>query len=309
MYHYVRDLDRTRFPAIRGRTIDEFRFQVDYLQKIGTFISARELVDAVGNGTELPENAVMLSFDDGYMDHYTNVLPILYDRRIEGMFFPPAEPIIAGKVMDANKIHFILASEPDVMNLVRQIKIWVQEHREIFNLPHPEELWQDYAKATRFDSAEVIFVKSVMQRRLPRFARNALADYLFSKYVTQDEAMFAAELYVSSDQIRMMNQANQYIGSHCYSHEWLDLLSPAEQVSEIRDSLSFLKAIDVPITDWIMCYPYGGYLDGTVDGRLCNVLNEHGCALALTSHGGIADLDRDDKFLIRRIDTNDIPIK
>ena len=308
MYHYVRDLARTRFPAIRGRTIDEFRFQIDYLQKIGTFITALELVDAVANGTELPQDAVMVSFDDGYLDHYTNVLPILHDHRIEGMFFPPAEPIIKGKVMDTNKIHFILASEPDTKNLVEQIKVWVQEHQDFYGLPLPEDLWQEYAKATRFDSAETIFVKSVLQRRLPRVARNALADYLFRKYVTQDESAFATELYMSPDKIRMMQQAGQYIGSHGYSHEWLDLLSPAEQAAEIRDSLSFLKSVGVPVTDWIMCYPYGGYLNGTVDAQLCKTLAEHGCALALTSHGGTADLDQDDRFLIRRMDTNDIPI-
>jgi hypothetical protein len=52
MYHYVRDLTRTRFPEIRGRTIDEFRFQIDYLQKTKNFISTGQLVDAVINGDD-----------------------------------------------------------------------------------------------------------------------------------------------------------------------------------------------------------------------------------------------------------------
>jgi peptidoglycan/xylan/chitin deacetylase (PgdA/CDA1 family) len=308
MYHYVRDLVRTRFPAIRGRTIDEFRFQIDYLQKIGTFITARQLIDAVNNGTELPRDAVMVSFDDGYLDHYTNVLPILNDFQIEGLFFPPALPIVAGRVMDVNKIHFILASVPDTKSLVEQIKFWVGEHRDVYGLPPPEDLSQEYAKATRFDTAEAIFVRSVLQRRLPKVARNALVDYLFCKYVTKDESAFASELYMSTDQIRLMHQSGQYFGSHCYSHEWLDLLSPAEQVAEIVNSLNFLNGVGVPMTDWIMCYPYGGYLNGTVDAQLCQTLVEHGCSLAFTSHGGKADLNLDNRFLIRRMDTNDIPI-
>lgn len=308
MYHYVRDLARTRFPAIRARTIDEFRFQLDYLQGTGTFITARQLVDAVALGAGLPENAVMISFDDGYLDHYTNVLPILHDRRIEGMFFPPAEPVLAGKVTDTNKIHFILASEPDTGKLVEQIKSWVGEHQELYGLPKPEDLWQQYAKASRFDSAETVFVKLVLQRRLPKAARNALADHLFRMYVTRDESAFAAELYMSTDQVRMMQQTGQYVGSHSYSHEWLDLLSPEEQGAEIRASLQFLDMVGAPVKDWIMCYPYGGYLDGTVDAKLCQTLAEHDCALGLTSHGGKADLDRDDRFLIKRLDTNDIPI-
>ena len=307
MYHYVRDLARTRYPAIRARTVDEFRFQLDYLQETGTFITAHQLVDAVTRDVGLPENPVMISFDDGYLDHYTNVLPLLHDRRIEGMFFPPAGPVLAGKVMDTNKIHFILASEPDTGKLVEKIRSWVGERREMYDLPRPEDLWQQYAKATRFDSAETIFVKLVLQRRLPRAARNALADHLFQKYVTKDEAAFAAELYMNADQIRMMQQCGQYVGSHGYSHEWLDLLGPEEQDAEISTSLQFLKMVGAPVKDWIMCYPYGGYLDGTVDAQLCKILAEHDCALGLTSHGGKADLDRDDRFLIKRLDTNDIP--
>lgn len=307
MYHYVRDLIRTRFPRIRGRTIDEFRFQIDYLQKTGTFITARQLVDAVANGANLPDNAVMISFDDGYLDHYTNVLPILHDCQIEGMFFPPAEPIIERKVLDFNKIHFILASEPDTGKLVEQIKSWVREHKEVYNLPDPEELWQEYASASRFDTVETIFVKLVLQRRLPKAARNVLADYLFRKYVTQDEPAFASELYMSPDQIYMMHQCGHYIGSHGYSHEWFDLLGPKGQVIEIQESLRFLKRLGIPVKDWIMCYPYGGYPFGAVDDQLCTTLVEHGCALALTSYGGKANLDRDNKFMLRRLDTNDIP--
>ena len=307
MYHYVRDLVRTRFPAIRGRTIDEFRFQIDYLQKTGTFISARQLVDAVTNGTNLPDNAVMVSFDDGYLDHYTNVLPILHDRQIEGMFFPPARPIIERRLMDTNKIHFILASEPDTGKLVEQIKSWVRDHKENYDLPDPEGLWQEYAKPSRFDTADVVFVKLILQRHLPKTARNALADYLFRKYVTQDEPAFAEEVYMRSDQIRMMHQCGHYIGSHGYSHEWFDLLGPKEQVIEIQESLRFLTGLGIQVKDWILCYPYGGYPNGAVDEQLCAALAEHGCALALTSHGGKANLDQDDKFMLRRIDTNDIP--
>jgi len=308
MYHYVRDLVHTRFTGVRGRSIDEFRFQIDYLKKTGTFITSRQLVDAVANGTNLPDNAVMVSFDDGYLDHYTNVLPILHDRQIEGLFFPTVEPILKHKVMNVNKIQFILACEPDASKLVEEIKFWVGESNGIYALPDTEELWKESALSARFETVESFFVKSVLQRRLPKAARSILTDYLFHKHVTQDEHAFAEELYMSPEQLRMMHQCGQYIGSHGYSHEWLDLLEPEGQAIEIQEPLRFLSGLGIPVDNWIMCYPYGGYPHGAIDVQLRNALVEHGCALALISHGGKANLEQDDRFMIRRLDTNDVSL-
>jgi peptidoglycan/xylan/chitin deacetylase (PgdA/CDA1 family) len=307
MYHYVRDMKRTRFSSIRGRTIDEFRFQVDYLRKTGTFISARQLIDAVLQGADLPENALMLSFDDGYLDHFTNVFPILHERCIEGMFFPAAQPIIEGRVMDTNKIHFILASEPDTGKIIENIKKWVTYHQDDLGLASTEYLWHQYGQPSEYDPAEVRFIKLVLQRGLPRAARNSLVDMLFRRYVTEDEVAFSAELYMSMDQLRMMSQCGQYVGSHGFTHEWFDVLGPDGQEVEIRESLRFLAGVGAITRDWIMCYPYGCYPFNAVDDNLRRVLGEHACALALTDHGGVADVRSSDRYMLTRIDTNELP--
>lgn len=309
MYHYVRDLNSSRYPSIKARTVDEFRFQIDYLSKIGTFISKEELIDSVLNGSQLPENAVMVSFDDGYIDHYENALPILFDRKIEGMFFPPAEPIITNKVLDVNKIHFIIASEPDINSLVKQISTWTQANSKLYQLTSFDEMWAKYAKPSIYDNAATVFVKFILQRGLPKTARNALVSILFSKYVSHDEAGFSAELYMSKDQIRMMSQCGQYIGSHGYSHEWLDMLDTEEQELEISESVKFLNSLGIATNNWIMCYPYGCYPYSAVNEQFRALLTAYGCGLALTDHGGVANIDTDDKFMIRRIDTNEIPIR
>ena len=308
MYHYVRDLARTRYPSIKARTIDDFRLQIDYLCKTGTFISTEELIDAVLNGSDLPENAVMVSFDDGYSDHYLNVLPILFDRKIEGMFFPPVEPIVANKVLDVNKIHFILASEPNRQILIKQISSWMHEHSELYQLNSFDDMWKNFAMPSRYDDAETVFVKFTLQRGLPKLARNALVSKLFCRYVTHDESAFSSELYLTQDQIRMMAQCGQYVGSHGYTHEWLDLLDSDAQEFEIRESVNFLTSLGMPANNWIMCYPYGCYPYNAVNEQLRTILSGYGCGLALTDHGGKANIDIDDKFMLRRIDTNDLPL-
>lgn len=308
MYHYVRDLKRTRFPSIKARTIDEFRSQINYLKKIGNFISTGELIDSVVNGTELPENSLMVSFDDGYIDHFTNVLPILHDNMIEGMFFPPVKPIVDSVVLDVNKIHFILASEPNINRLIDYISSWISNNKEFYSLTSFEHLWGQYSKATRYDSAEIVFVKLTLQRGLPKLARNALVSELFRKYVTTDESAFSAELYMTEDQIKMLHQCGQSIGSHGYTHEWFDVLGLDGQETEISESVKFLSSIGMPSSNWIMCYPYGCHPFDAVNQHLRSILLKYGCACALTDHGGITKVDTDDRFFLSRIDTNEIPI-
>jgi hypothetical protein len=57
MYHYVRDLARTRYPAIKGRDLTAFRGQLDYLARRHTLVTAEQVVAAVKGGEPLPDNA------------------------------------------------------------------------------------------------------------------------------------------------------------------------------------------------------------------------------------------------------------
>jgi peptidoglycan/xylan/chitin deacetylase (PgdA/CDA1 family) len=90
MYHYIGDLpanaDNTRINLTVE--IDNFRAQMQYLQDNGyTTISLYDLYEALMRGTALPPNPVILTFDDGYLDHYTTAFPILQEYGFIGTFF------------------------------------------------------------------------------------------------------------------------------------------------------------------------------------------------------------------------------
>src|SRR3990172_11518084 len=94
-YHYVRDLNGTRFPRIKGLTVTAFREQLAYLAAHHTFVSIDDVLGATahpGSGGTLPPAAVLLTFDDGYADHFDNVFPILIENGIRGGFYPAAPP-------------------------------------------------------------------------------------------------------------------------------------------------------------------------------------------------------------------------
>lgn len=90
MYHYVGtpppDANRLR----RGLTVDLALFlaHVQYLADNGYHtISLTQLDDALRRGTPLPDNPIILTFDDGYADHYVNVFPILQEYGMTATFF------------------------------------------------------------------------------------------------------------------------------------------------------------------------------------------------------------------------------
>ena len=71
MYHYVRDLKASRYPEIKGLDYKSFQEQTLWLKKHFEIIKIEDLIAAYDEQTSLPENAALLTFDDGYIDHYT----------------------------------------------------------------------------------------------------------------------------------------------------------------------------------------------------------------------------------------------
>ena len=94
MYHYVRDLKNSRFPEIKGLDTRLFEAQIEYLTRNYNVVPMEEVVDCIENKSKLPPNSALLTFDDGYSDHYLNVLPILLKYKIQGSFYPPAKAIL-----------------------------------------------------------------------------------------------------------------------------------------------------------------------------------------------------------------------
>jgi peptidoglycan/xylan/chitin deacetylase (PgdA/CDA1 family) len=63
-----------------------FREQLAYIRRHYTPVSAP--ISSTRPGSPLPPRPIVLSFDDGYRDHYQHVLPLLDTFSIPGVFFP-----------------------------------------------------------------------------------------------------------------------------------------------------------------------------------------------------------------------------
>jgi peptidoglycan/xylan/chitin deacetylase (PgdA/CDA1 family) len=303
MYHFVRDLKHSRYPEIKGLSLEEFKGQIAYIRRYYNVIRVPELLAVLESPDQsLPPRAVLLTFDDGYRDHFENVLPILVENGMTGCFFPPAKAVTEQEVLDVNKIHFILAAQPDKIRILNSLFGLLDEVKGEVTLLDRDDYYRKLAHPNRFDPAEVILIKRLLQRELPEILRKKITDALFQQYVAQDERAFSRELYMGIGELRTMREAGMFIGSHSYDHYWLDTLDERSQEREVDLSLRFLEAVGSDIGNWVIGYPYGAYNES-----LLSILRKKGCKAGFTTGVRIADLDRDDSLTLPRLDTNDLP--
>lgn len=302
MYHYVRPLKQSKYPEIKGLEVEGFLRQIEYFKNNFHFITAEHLLDCIYEKKQVPEKSILLTFDDGFKDHYLHVFPVLKKHNIQGSFFPPAKPIEEEVVLDVHKIHFILASTPNNHEIVKEIFNLINLYRKEYDLQQPESYYLNLAVANRFDTKDVIFIKRILQRDLPKQVRKIITGHLFEKFVKQDKESFSRELYLSFEEIREMQEVGMYFGSHGYAHEWLSHLSDEQLDLEIRKSLDFYSKINGNFDNLIMCHPYGNYSDGTI-----HILEKNGFKAGLTTTVGDAILTRSNAFSLQRYDTNDFP--
>ena len=302
MYHYVRDLAHSRYPGIKGLETSRFRGQLGYLRRHYRLVAMEQVLDALDGKAELPERAALLTFDDGYADHFRQVFPILDELGIRGAFYPPVLAITRHRVLQPNKIHFILAANPDVAGLVKRVFGYLDQYRDEYHLDSNEHYYQTLAKPNRWDPAEVIFIKRLFQRELPRDLREKVLTPLLEQSVGAREDAFSRELYMSVDQIKTLIRHGMHVGAHGQDHDWLSALDPAAQAVEIDESVRFLRQVGADVANWTMCYPYGDYNAVTL-----NLLGNRGCKLGLTCVPEVASVTPEARLTMPRLDTNDLP--
>ena len=86
MYHHVGSADdESSGPFFINE--ETFAQQLDLLLQKYHPVTLSELEDCYANKKELPRNAVLLTFDDGYLDNYTYAYPLVLKKRVPVTIF------------------------------------------------------------------------------------------------------------------------------------------------------------------------------------------------------------------------------
>jgi peptidoglycan/xylan/chitin deacetylase (PgdA/CDA1 family) len=301
MYHVVHSDASGASRRLKGLDVAAFRGQLAYIQQHYTPVPLSDLAAAAAGVCELPPRPIVLSFDDGYAAHFRVVFPLLAEAGVPAAFFPAASALIDRRVLNVNKLQYILAAS-DVSRLVERIEAAIDAERPA--LPRPDEYRRQWWKASRWDPPEVVYVKRLLQDALPESVRRPLVDELFRSLVSGDERAFADELYMTVADACAMLAGGMNIGAHGDRHVRLPTLSRDEQAVEIDGALRVLDAVGSPRQNFVYCYANGAYNEDSLE-----LLRARGCRLAVTTRPDLARLDTVDLLVLPRIDTNDLPVR
>ena len=334
MYHYVRDLARSRYPGVMGLDVALFRRQLEFLRSRFVIIRMEDMLEELEHATLGPSGlplrceggitpgpaglplrreggceGALLTFDDGYIDIYNYVFPLLDEYGIQGSFFPPSMILETDKVLDVNKIHFVLAAASGMVALAALYNALIGEidyyRGSEFCVPSTDELLNRYAVPNRFDCGEIIFIKRMLQTVLPEKMRSLILDKLFKQFVGVDEAVFARELYCDAAQLAAMKRNGMYIGLHGHAHGWLGNMERGDYEQDICHALAYMDSVKlIDKSAWVMNYPYGSWNDGVVE-----YVGSNGGLAGITKEVAVADLRNHNRLLLPRLDTNDYPPK
>jgi peptidoglycan/xylan/chitin deacetylase (PgdA/CDA1 family) len=281
MYHYVRDGAR-----VHARTVAELERELDHVAARYEPVSLADVATSAW-----PENACLLTFDDGLVEHLDTVAPRLEERGLRGVFCPPGRAVAERVPLDVQKTQFLLAGVDDHRSLGERILATVDD---------PDALWAENTPPHRYDPPETVFVKRALQEGLPEAKRRGVLDALFREHVTDDERAFADSLYLTIDQCRELVRRGHQVVGHGWEHRRLGLLDEAAQRDDLERTRAFVG--DVGGT-WALCYPYGSRDETTL-----RLLRELGCEIGLTTDPRRAT--REDPLLeLPRIDTNDLQLE
>jgi peptidoglycan/xylan/chitin deacetylase (PgdA/CDA1 family) len=297
-YHYVRPISSTDNPRLAALDLEDFKDQVAFLKDKFNPISLKEFIEAKTSAAELPPNACLLTFDDGYIDHFIHVFPLLKKEGISGIFFPSKQALIDREMLDVNKIQLLVRSKIDLNRLEASMEARIHELNDGENPINVVDLRKKYRIKNRFDNLQVSYIKNILQHALPLYIRRRIIKTLFEKFITT-EFDNADSFYLNLSQAKEMQSYGMSFGGHGDKHLWHSHISETEKNDEIRGAKTVLNAIGQKIESY--CYPFGDFDEPTI-----SILKKEGFSLAFTVNPEVANISRGNNFMIPRFDTNDI---
>ena len=283
-YHRVLDIPpEDSFPddpELVSAGVADFAWQMKFVKRHFTPMRLSEVIRAIDSGSRLPPRSVVVTFDDGHFDNYTNAFPILQDVGIPATIFLSTDYIGTGRPFWFDRVMTLLYFAPAGRLQVRSAQV--------------DEVLTDVASRRRTGA---LLVKTL--KRTPDPLRQAMLDEveeLLGGLVppSLEQRPFA----MSWDQVGEMAGAGIEFGSHAMSHQVLTVLDDDALDHELRESRRLIQAQTGQAVDTI-AYPVGSA--DAYDERVISYAKACGYRLGVSYRPGINPMDRLERFALTRL--------
>jgi len=297
-YHYVRDVETTPFPGIKALSVADFGEQVDWLQTRFDVIDGATFERAIIERSGFDRPTALLTFDDGFVDHYEHCFPVLRSRGLGGIFFLSGATL--GRrpaLLNVHKTHFLL-SWLGGQRFATEVAAAIERDGAVVQKGRGTEHEGIY----RYDEAPDVLIKRVLNYEIPHAIADSTLSAMFERYIGETEP-FARELYLSAGQVREMAEGGMTFGFHTETHPVLSRLDREQQHVELRNGPLTIRGLTGQ-QDVSFCYPYG--LSHTYNADTLSVLEECGYTMAFNTMRREVVIGQEQRYALPRFDTRDI---
>jgi peptidoglycan/xylan/chitin deacetylase (PgdA/CDA1 family) len=273
VYHRVNDENDCVFPGV---PIEVFNEQMQYVAENYQVCTLDDLVQRLQTG-DVPDNALAITFDDGYRDNYEHAFPILNRLNLPATVFLATDAIDSGRMLWHDRVFAAL----------RETRTTALEefggNGSTYPLSTPADKRHALSQLLKFlwsldDSDRSRWVEKLIQQ------------------LGIKAPMGCDGLMLSWDEIKTMSQRGIAFGAHTVTHPILSKLSPQQVKQEIRASKEIIEAnVKMPVRHF--AYPVGRREDFTEAVK--EELKNAGFECAVTTIFGSNDAQQD-LFELRR---------
>lgn len=249
MFHYVRPAATNILPHSHFFSLENFcRFLDKNLEKLSR-IKPAGFIEAAGDNKKIPDDAFLLSFDDGLYEHYKWVFPELAKRGLSGFFFVNTLPV-QDQILLVHKVHLLsgLMGYDELKNIF-------MDHVQA-DASFPKHVFADpkAAEAYPYDSVTVAGFKYALNYLLPKQQLHGVMDKLIDGYPELKE--IAAKFYIGAQEITEMHAGGMEFGYHGHTHAPFSSLDNTALNAELDQSDKFFQTA-LPKSPVVLSYPHG----------------------------------------------------
>lgn len=241
-YHSI---DKVRLKPLEiEQDAENFEKQVLFLKKNFNVISLSEFLKCMRDGRGYPRNSVLITFDDGYRDNYTNAFPVLKANGVSAAVFISTAPIEMGEPLFFDALRYaVMSTSRHMLDLTGfGLKRYLLE------------------KSDEMRASGVIREITLKSKEMDNSRKSELTGFIYERLGLDYEELKGKRLYLSWDEIREMAGCGIEFGSHTVTHPRLSALSPEACSSELVNSKKLIEErIGRPVKT--LAYPFGGKME------------------------------------------------
>ncbi len=251
VYHRVINPIHSKLNLQAGMYVrpDTFRMQIKYLAKNANVIPIDELALLLKENKKIPKKTIAITFDDGWLDNYTEAFPILKEFSQPATIFIPTSYISNSKLFWTDKLS-VLAQLFHEQNALFEK---VCEAKEI-NDALEKLLNQEFDFDQELENSILVLKKYPLEKRLEII--NTLIAFL-----NFNPEMLIPPQYITWQNIFEMQKHNISFGSHGHMHYELGSIEAEKIKEDVNSSYKVLKEKFGDSYSKVFCYPEGSKSD------------------------------------------------